>query len=53
MKMSRVMRVALVIILLVVPVLEYAATQTDDPRDNEAIQHLREILDILLGGDEE
>lgn len=52
MKMSRVMRVALVIISLMIPILEYAASQTEEPKDDEIVQRLQELLNIILSIDE-
>lgn len=53
MKMTRIMRVVLTVIMLLLPVMEFAATQSEHDEDDKIVQHLRAALDIMLNVEDE
>ena len=53
MKMTRIMRVVLTVIMLLLPVMEFAATQSEHDEDDKIVQHLRAALDIMLNDEDE
>lgn len=48
MSKTTTMRVALIILHIILPVLEYAAERSPDPRDNEIVDDLRNIIELML-----